>query len=98
MDQHVKLKLDQRETKRVKTGGEVRQGCCLSPILFDLYSEYLTMEILEWFGGFKIGHVIRTVKYEYDFVLQVKEKAVLQGTIERQIENGICCGMQEKVE
>ena len=29
MDQCVKLKLDQVETRRVKSGREVRQGCCL---------------------------------------------------------------------
>jgi len=52
MDQCVRLKLDQRETRKVKTEGGVRQGCCLSPILFNLYDEYLTMEALEGFGGF----------------------------------------------
>jgi hypothetical protein len=99
MDQCIKLKLDQRETRKVKTGGGVRQGCCLSPILFNLYSEYLTMEALEGFGDFKIGgQIIRTVKYEYYLALQAKEEAVLQGMTERQIEIGRCCGMQKNVE
>jgi len=39
MDQSVKLKLDQEKTRCVKIGREVRQGCCLSPILINLYSE-----------------------------------------------------------
>jgi hypothetical protein len=55
MDQSVKVHVDQGETKCVKIGGEVRQGCCLSPILFNLYSEYITKEALEGFGDFKIG-------------------------------------------
>jgi len=60
MDQGVKLKLDQEETRRVHTGRGVRQGCCLSPILFNWYGE----EVPEVFGKFKIeGHVSRTVKY-----------------------------------
>jgi len=39
MAQSVKVRLNQRETRIVKTGRAVRQGCCLSPILFNLYSD-----------------------------------------------------------
>jgi hypothetical protein len=38
MDQSVTLKLDQGETRSVKIGRGVRQGCCLLPILFNFYS------------------------------------------------------------
>jgi hypothetical protein len=73
----------------VNTGRGVRQGCCLSPILFNLYSEYLTKEALEGFADFKIGgQVIRTVKYADDLVLLAKEETVLQGMIDRLIEIG----------
>jgi hypothetical protein len=47
----------------VKTGRRGRQGCCLSRILFNLYVEYLSNEVLEGFGDFRKGQVIRTVKY-----------------------------------
>jgi hypothetical protein len=71
----------------VKIGREVRQGCSLSPILFNLYSEYITKEALEGFGDFKIGgQVIRTVKYADDLVLLAKEETVLQVMIDRLIE------------
>jgi hypothetical protein len=72
----------------VKIGRGVREGCCLSPILFNLYSEYLTKEALEEFGDFRIGgQVIPTVKYADDLMLLAREKKVLQG-----------CGMEMNVE
>jgi hypothetical protein len=64
----------------VNIGKEVRQGCCLSPILFKLYNEYLTKEGLESFGGSKIGgQILRTVTYVDDFVILAEEHTVLQG-------------------
>jgi hypothetical protein len=61
----------------VKIGRAVRQGCCLAPILFNLYSECLTKETPEGFGDLKIGQTINTVKYADDLVLQAKEEIVL---------------------
>jgi len=55
MAQSVKVRLNREETKIVKIGRGVRQGCCLSPILFNLYGEYVTKEALEGLGDFKIG-------------------------------------------
>jgi len=60
-DQNVKLKLDQVVTRRgrleegLDNVSSVRQGCCLSPVLFNRYSKYLTKEAVEGFGDFKIG-------------------------------------------
>jgi hypothetical protein len=83
----------------VKIGRGVRQGCCLSPILFNLYSEYLTKEALEGFGDLKIGgQVIRTVKYADDLVLLSREGKVLQGMVDRLIEIGRRYGMEMNVE
>jgi hypothetical protein len=55
MDQSVKLKVVQGETRSMKTGKGVRQGCCLSLILFNLWNKYLTKKFLKGFGDFKIG-------------------------------------------
>jgi hypothetical protein len=74
MDQSVKPKLDQGQKRSMKIGRGVKQGCCLSPILFNLYSEYLTKEPFEVFRGFKIGRQVnRNVKYADDIVLLAEE-------------------------
>ena len=75
MVQKVKVRLDRRKTRRVQTGRGVRQGCSLSPIMFNLYSECLTKEALDGLGDFSIGgQIIQTVKYADDLVLMAKEK------------------------
>ena len=98
MYQCVRVRLDQEETRSVKTGREVRQECCLSPILFNLYGEYSIHEALNGFGDFRTGgQVIRTVKYVDDLVLVAKKETVLQNTIDRLIEIERCYGMEMNV-
>jgi len=83
----------------VKIGRGVRQGCCLSPIPFNSYSECLTKEALEVFGDFKIGgQITHTVKYADDLVILAKEEKVLQDMIDKLIEIGRCYGMEMNVE
>jgi hypothetical protein len=78
MVQSVKVRLNRGETRSVKIGRGVRQGCCFPPILFNLYSEYLTEEALEELEDFKIGgQIIHTLKYADDLVLLAKEEKVL---------------------
>jgi len=73
--QSVKVRLNQWETRSVKTGKAVIQGCCLSPILFKLYSKCLIKEALKGSGDFKIGgQIIHIVKYADDLVLLAKGK------------------------
>jgi ABC-type enterochelin transport system ATPase subunit len=83
----------------VKTGRGVRQGCCLSLIVFNLWSECLTKEALKGVGDFKILRQINhTVKYADDLVLLTKEEKVLQDMIDKLIEIGRCYGMEINVE
>ena len=78
MDQRVIVQLDQRDLRSVNIESGVRQGCCLSLIMFKLCNGCLTKEAHKGFGGFKIGHIIPTVKCADDVVLLAKEESVLQ--------------------
>ena len=63
MDQRIKVRLDAGKRRSVQIGRGVRQGCCLSPVLFNLYSECLTKGALDGLGDFNIGgQIIQTVK------------------------------------
>ena len=99
MDQRVKVRLDRGESRSVQIGRGVRQGCCLSPVLFKLYSECLTKEFLDGLGVFNIGwQIIQTAKCADDLVLIAKEETVLQGMIDKFIEIGSCYGMEMNVQ
>jgi hypothetical protein len=66
MGQSVTIRLDEEGRRSVKVGKWARQGCCLSPILLNLYSEYYTKQALEGLGDFKTGEqVILTMKLHY---------------------------------
>jgi hypothetical protein len=94
MEQSAEVLLDQGETRSVKIGRRVRQGCYLLPILFNLYSEYRTKKALGGFGDFKIGgKVIRTMKYADDLVVLAREEKV-----DRLSEIGRRYGMEMNVE
>ena len=83
----------------MQIGRGARQGCCLSPVLFNLYSECLTKEALDRLGDFNIeGQSIQTLKYADDLVLIAKEETVLQSMIDKLIETGRCYGMEINVE
>ena len=52
--QSLKLCLNLAETDSVDTGRGIKQGCCLSSLLFELYGEYLIKEALAELRYFKI--------------------------------------------
>ena len=89
MGQRVKLRLNQGETDSVKIGRGVRQGCCMSPILFNLYVEYLMKEALAEFEDFKIeGRIIDKVRFADDTAIIVKTQEELQYMVNRLVDKG----------
>ena len=53
LGQRVKVRLHHGETNSVEIGRGVRQGCYMSPVLFNLYGEWLVREALEGLGDFR---------------------------------------------
>ena len=58
IDQYVKLRLDQGETRSVKTGKGVTQTYCQSLIFFNLYSKYIAKEDLDVFADLCVDCII----------------------------------------
>jgi len=82
----------------VQIGRGVRQGCCSSPILFNLYSECLIKEALDELADFNIGEqIIQTVKCTDYLVVMAKEETILKGMIVKLIEIGRWYGMDMNV-
>jgi len=96
MDRNRRDKDRNRSETRMGTG--VRQGYCLSLIMFNWYSRYLTKEALEGSEEFRIGRqVIHIMAYATVPVLLAKEETVLQGMTDRPVETGTCCGVEMNV-
>jgi hypothetical protein len=78
----------------VKTGKGVRQGCCLSLIALNLYSQHFTNEALEGSGDFKLGNqVLGALKYANDLVVLTTGQRVFQSMTDRLAVIGTCYGM-----
>jgi len=89
MGQRIKLCFIQRETDRVETGRGVRQGCCMSPVLINLYGEYLMKEALAKVGDFKIGgRIINMVRFVDDTAIIAKNQEELQDMVNRLVDTG----------
>lgn len=73
---------------RVKKG--VRQGCVLSPCLFNIMAEIVMRRVLDdWSGGFKIGGLnINNLRYADDIVLIAESEEELQELLDRLIREG----------
>jgi len=88
-------KLYRRQLAKVKVAGtlserfsvkkEVRQGCVLSPYLFNILAEMVMRETLDGFqGGLQIaGRTITNIRYADDIILSATSEAELQELMDR---------------
>ena len=79
----VKVARTLSEWFRVKKG--VRQGCVLSPYLFNILAEMVMRETLDGFqGGLQIGgRMITNLRYADDIILLATSQAELQELVDR---------------
>ncbi|GFR58526.1 retrovirus-related Pol polyprotein LINE-1 [Elysia marginata] len=62
----------------------LRQGCILSPSLFNLYSEYLLQETISEKSGILINSVnINNIRYADDTVILAESEKQLQAMLDR---------------
>jgi hypothetical protein len=71
-------------SRKVKVERGVRQGCVISPLLFNLYSEFMIREAMEDVEGIGFGGVnITNLRYADDAILVADKRKKLQKMIDR---------------
>ena len=70
MKQEVALRVGDNMTEWFKIGRGVRQGCCLSPTLFNIYMEDMVRKCWERNKGVKIGgRSVKSVRFADDMII-----------------------------
>ena len=86
---------NQGESDRMQIGRGVRQGCCMSSILFNLYGEYLMKEASAEVGDFKNGgRIINKVRFADDTAIIAKTQEELQDMVNSLVDTGRKYGME----
>ena len=81
-NQYAVVKTADGKSRRICIRRGVRQGCIISPILFNLYSEYMMKELEDNINGIKIGGKNYTnLRYADDAVFVSDQEAELQTII-----------------
>ena len=80
-NQSAKVRLTSGTTEDIMIQRGVRQGCILSPSLFNLYSEHLLQEAISEKSGILINGVnINNIRYADDYVILAESKKQLQAS------------------
>lgn len=98
-DQQATVRTVYGDTEWFKIGKGVRQGCILSPYLFNLYSEYIMRQAnLEEEGGVKIsGQNRNNLRYADDTTLLAEGEDSLKRMIDRIREESLKAGLRLNV-
>ncbi|KAI5742530.1 hypothetical protein M8J77_008273 [Diaphorina citri] len=93
--QKVIVRIENEETEEITIGRGVRQGCCMSPSLFNLYAEKLLEEALRDTPGIQVGEEnVKNLKYADDQAVLATSERALQVMIDNINEAGKRFGMK----
>ena len=83
--QEATVRTELGETDNIDVGKGVRQGCILSPLLFNIYAEIIMREVLEeWERGISIGwRMVTNLRYADDTTLHAGTKEDLTELVGR---------------
>src|SRR2546425_11497129 len=96
--QHAAVRSDGEVGREVVGEREVRQGCVISPLLFNLHSEFMIKEALENEEGIKFNGVnVTNLRYADDAVLVADKRKNMQEMIDRLNETCKVYGMEINV-
>ena len=84
-NQEATVRTEFGETDNIDIGKGVRQGCILSPLLFNIYAENIMREALEeWDSGISVGgRIVTNLRYADDTTLLAGTKEDLTELVER---------------
>lgn len=97
--QTATVEIEQTTSEDIKIRRGVRQGCVLSPLIFNLYSEHIFREALEDApGGINInGTMINNIRYADDTVLIASSAQELQNIINSVVSHSETFGLHLNV-
>lgn len=82
---HAVVRIENQISGKCNISKRVRQGCVLSPLLFNIYSKFVMRAVLdEWHGGVSVGGVkISNLRFADNTVLIAKDQPEMEVIISR---------------